>query len=57
MRYLPHTPDDITAMLDAVGIETVDGLFANIPDDCRRKELAATMGRLSQWSREEEKAS
>ena len=31
--------------------------YFDICDDCRRKEIAATMGHLSQWSREEEAAS
>ena len=38
MRYLPHTPEDIAAMLKAVGIDSLEGLFAHIPEDCRRKE-------------------
>jgi glycine dehydrogenase subunit 1 len=38
MRYLPHTQQDIAAMLKAVGIDNLDGLFAHIPEDCRRKD-------------------
>lgn len=36
MRYLPHTQDDITAMLDAIGAASLDDLFAAIPPECRR---------------------
>lgn len=35
MRYLPHTPDDIAAMLAAVGAESVDALFSSLPEDVR----------------------
>ena len=37
MRYLPHTPEEIALMLKAVGIDSLEGLFAHIPEDCRRK--------------------
>ena len=49
MRYLPHTPEDIATMLDAVGIETVDGLFANIPEACRRRDDIKLPDPLSEW--------
>lgn len=32
MRFLPHTDDDRRAMLAAVGADSVNGLFADIPD-------------------------
>ncbi len=35
MSYLPHTPDERAAMLHAVGVERVEDLFANIPDELR----------------------
>ena len=34
MRYLPHTKEDIDAMLAAVGIGRLDDLFATIPKEC-----------------------
>jgi glycine dehydrogenase subunit 1 len=34
MRYLPHTKEDIDAMLAAVGVGSLDDLFATIPKDC-----------------------
>ena len=49
MRYLPHTPEDITTMLEAVGIETVDGLFANIPEACRSKDEMNLPEPLGEW--------
>lgn len=35
MSYLPHTAADRAAMLDAVGIERIDSLFADVPADVR----------------------
>src|SRR6187551_2136157 len=35
MRYLPHTPEDITAMLEAIGKPSVDELFQSIPEAAR----------------------
>jgi glycine dehydrogenase subunit 1 len=34
MRYLPHTSEDITAMLKVAGADSLEGLFDTIPDDC-----------------------
>ena len=33
MRYLPHTDQDRADMLGAIGVETVDDLFADVPRD------------------------
>lgn len=35
MRYLPHTPQDITAMLEVIGKPSVDDLFQSIPEAVR----------------------
>ena len=35
MPYLYNTPEDQRAMLDAIGAETIDDLFAGIPDDLK----------------------
>lgn len=35
MRYLPHTPDDLQAMLAAIGAPNVDALFETIPAQVR----------------------
>ena len=34
MRYLPHTKEDINAMLATIGVGRLDELFATIPKDC-----------------------
>ena len=35
MRYLPHTPEDITAMLETIGKPSIDELFRSIPEAAR----------------------
>ncbi len=39
MRYLPLTDDDRRTMLAGIGVQNIDDLFADIPDDVRLKEL------------------
>ena len=34
-RYIPHTDDDVRAMLDAVGVASVEALFESIPEKLR----------------------
>ncbi|OGP60644.1 MAG: glycine dehydrogenase (aminomethyl-transferring) [Deltaproteobacteria bacterium RBG_13_49_15] len=34
MRYLPHTGEEITQMLQTVGVNSLDDLFSEIPKDC-----------------------
>ena len=49
MRYLPHTPQEIEAMLAVVGAGTVEDLFTHIPDECRRKAPLNLQAPLSEW--------
>ncbi len=49
MRYLPHTPEDIAAMLKAVRIGSLEGLFAHIPEDCRRTDALDIPASLTEW--------
>ena len=38
-KYFPHTDDDLKAMLETVGVKSLDELFAEIPESIRfRKE-------------------
>jgi glycine dehydrogenase subunit 1 len=40
-RFLPNTDEDIRRMLDAIGVKTVDELFAPVPERVRlKRELA-----------------
>jgi glycine dehydrogenase subunit 1 len=34
MRYLPHTKEEINAMLQTVGVDTLEDLFSTIPSSC-----------------------
>jgi glycine dehydrogenase subunit 1 len=49
MRYLPHTAEEIAAMLKAVEIDSLEGLFAHIPEDCRRREALNIPEHLTEW--------
>lgn len=49
MRYLPHTNEDITSMLQKVGLGSLDDLFSNIPEDCRRKDDLNLPQPLTEW--------
>jgi glycine dehydrogenase subunit 1 len=44
VNYLPHSPEERAAMLAAIGVKTVDDLFADIPADLRLAELALPEG-------------
>jgi glycine cleavage system P protein (glycine dehydrogenase) subunit 1 len=35
--YVPHTPDDVRAMLAAIGVDGIDDLFAHVPESLRRR--------------------
>ncbi|WP_096367266.1 aminomethyl-transferring glycine dehydrogenase subunit GcvPA [Thiohalobacter thiocyanaticus] len=39
MPFIPHTEDDIRAMLEAIGAESIEALFDEIPQDLRIKHL------------------
>ena len=35
MQYFPHTSDDIQAMLDVIGVSSLDELYAEIPEELK----------------------
>jgi len=41
MPFVPHTEDDIRAMLDAIGVDDIDALFDEIPADLRHDKGAS----------------
>ena len=49
MRYLPHTAEDITSMLQIVGVNHLDDLFRSIPEDCRYKDKLNLPEPMSEW--------
>lgn len=48
MRYLSHTHEDVAAMLQAVGVRDLEGLFAAIPADCRRQR-EIRLPQMTEW--------
>ena len=36
-QYFPHTDSDILAMLDRIGVKSLDDLYADVPQDCLYK--------------------
>ena len=49
MRYLPHTEEEISSMLEVVGVKTLDDLFPTIPDDCKMKAELDLPEPLTEW--------
>ncbi len=49
MRYLPHTDEDISAMLTSSGVKSLDDLFTSIPRDCRRTGDLKLPKPLTEW--------
>ncbi len=39
MPFIPHTSDDIESMLKAIGVDSIEDLFDEIPDDLKISEL------------------
>ena len=48
MPFIPHTEDDIRAMLDAIGVKRIEDLFDEIPAALRKVELAQVPPGLSE---------
>jgi glycine dehydrogenase subunit 1 len=44
MSYLPHTPEERAEMLQAIGVESVDDLFSNVPETLRSGPLPIPPG-------------
>jgi glycine dehydrogenase subunit 1 len=49
MRYLPHTPEDIEAMLHAIGAESIDDLFSTVPAEFRTGKPLDLPSPLTEW--------
>ena len=49
MRYLPHTDEDISAMLEAVGVKCLDDLFPTVPEACRFVKEQSIPGPFTEW--------
>ncbi len=49
MRYLPHTQEEIAAMLKTVGLNELDDLFNHVPQACRRDAPLNLPEPLTEW--------
>ncbi len=49
MRYLPHTPEEITSMLARVGVESMEDLFRSVPAECRRERDMDLPAAMTEW--------
>ncbi|WP_421903050.1 aminomethyl-transferring glycine dehydrogenase subunit GcvPA [Maridesulfovibrio sp.] len=45
MPYVPHSPEEIREMLDIIGVNSVDDLFAEIPAELRPKSFDLPKGK------------
>jgi glycine dehydrogenase subunit 1 len=43
MPFIPHTQEDVATMLAAIGVERIDDLFDEIPQELRAAELSAAI--------------
>ncbi|WP_462319864.1 aminomethyl-transferring glycine dehydrogenase subunit GcvPA [Halochromatium sp.] len=48
MPFIPHTDEDIAGMLDAIGVDSIDALFDEIPAELRAKGLDGIPAGLSE---------
>jgi len=49
MRYLPHTPGEVAEMLAAVGVGSIEELFACVPGACRVQGPLVLPEPLTEW--------
>jgi glycine dehydrogenase subunit 1 len=49
MRYLPHTDEEIAAMLSTVGARDLEDLFSHLPADCRRGRPMELPEAMTEW--------
>jgi len=47
MRYLPLTPSDRAEMLAAIGADSIDALFADVPEEARLEGDGRDRGRAN----------
>ena len=48
MPFIPHTKEDVSAMLAAIGANSIDDLFEEIPPQLRDTQLSTVPTRLSE---------
>ncbi len=50
MRYLPHTPEEVASMLEAVGAGNLEDLFVTVPSACRREAPMDLPPAMTEWN-------
>ena len=46
MKYFPHTPEDISQMLEVIGVKSLDDLYAEVPEELKlHRELNIPAGK------------
>ncbi len=50
MPFIPHTEDDVREMLEAIGVESIEDLFDEIPPNLRAEGLAGVPEGLSEMA-------
>ena len=53
MNYVPHSPDDVRAMLERIGVSNIEALFADIPAEKRFPAITYPKGLESALSEPE----
>ena len=48
MPYIPHTEDEVSEMLETIGVERIDDLFGEIPGELIIKDLDGVPDALSE---------
>ena len=48
MPFIPHTEQEVRGMLDAIGVDSIDDLFDEIPDSLRCTGLEAVPAAMSE---------
>jgi len=38
-KYMPHTKEDISAMLDTIGVDSIEALFSDVPKSLKHRDL------------------
>ncbi|MFI3271216.1 MAG: aminomethyl-transferring glycine dehydrogenase subunit GcvPA [Pseudomonadota bacterium] len=44
MPFIPHSPEEVQAMLDLIGVKSIEGLFDDIPENMRPKHFDLPTG-------------
>jgi glycine dehydrogenase subunit 1 len=44
MKYTPHTKEDISHILETIGVDSVDALFADVPESIRNPQINIPQG-------------